>query len=110
MLLTIYMTLTLIMGVSALWNGVVYAGIAGIVGPTLCWFAGSGLRGCFFVGNSSEMFAGLGAAIVFVAVGIGIVYHSGYWIGLFGYELTGVTWCLIGLLLGWAITKREHTV
>jgi len=107
-LVYIYMLLTLAMGVSALWKGAVYPGIAGIVGPTLCWFAASGLKGSLFVGSSSQKFAGLAAAIAFVVIGTGMVYHSGYWVGLFGYEFTGVTWCVIGLVAGWISTTRQH--
>src|SRR6266700_467334 len=98
MLIYIYMMLTLAMGISALYKGAIYAGIVGIIGPTLCWFAASGLKGSLMVGTSTQKIGGLAAAIAFVAVGIGIVYHSGYWVGLFGYELTGVTWCVVGLV------------
>ena len=108
MLVYIYMLLTLAMGISALWKGAVYPGIAGIVGPTLCWFAASGLKGSLLVGSSSQKLAGLAAAIAFVAISIGLVYHSGYWVGLFGYEFTGVTWCLVGLVAGWISTTRQH--
>lgn len=108
MLVYIYMLLTLAMGISALWKGAVYPGIAGIVGPTLCWFAASGLKASLLVGSSSQKLAGLAAAIAFVAISIGLVYHSGYWVGLFGYEFTGVTWCLVGLVAGWISTTRQH--
>ena len=40
------------------------------------------------VGTSGQRLGGLGAAIAFVAVGVGFVYHSGYWVGLFGYAFT----------------------
>lgn len=106
----IYMMLTLAMGVSALWKGAIYPGVAGLVGPTLCWFAASGLKGSLMAGTPLQKLAGLGAAIAFVAVGIGIVYHSGYWVGLFGYEFTGVTWCVVGLVAGWISTTRKHAV
>ena len=110
MLVYIYMLLTLAMGISALWKGALYPGIAGIVGPTLCWFAASGLKGSLFVGSSSQKFGGLAAAIAFVAMGTGMVYHSGYWVGFFGYDFTGVTWCLVGIVAGWISTTRQHAV
>jgi hypothetical protein len=107
MLLTLaYMLLTLAMAGSALWKGAIYPGIAGLVGPTLCLFAASGLKGSFMVGTSREKLAGVTGAIACVAVGI--IYHSGYSIGLFGYEFTGVTWCLVGLVVGWIGTSRRH--
>ncbi len=60
MLISIYMLLTLVTGVSALWSGAIYAGIAGIVGPTLCWFATSGLKGSLMVGTPQQKVAGWG--------------------------------------------------
>lgn len=108
MLVYIYMLLTLAMGISALWRGAIYPGIAGIVGPTLCWFASSGLKGSLLVGTPSQRLAGFGAALALLAIGVGIVYHSGYWVSLFGYEFTGVTWCIVGLVAGWLSTKRQH--
>ena len=91
-----------------MWKGSIYPGIAGIVGPTFCWFAASGLKGSLMVGTSSQKLAGFGAALALITVGIGIVYHSGYWIGLFGFEFTGTTWCLVGFIAGWITTTRQH--
>lgn len=48
------------------------------------------------------------AAVALVSIGSGLVYHSGYWVGLFGYAFTGVTWCLVGLVAGWISTTRQH--
>ena len=110
MLLYIYMLLTLAMAGSALWKGAIYPAIAGLVGPTLCWFAASGLKGSLMVGTSRQKLVGMGSAIAFVVVGVGIVYHSGYSVGFFGYEFTGVTWCLVGLVAGWTSTTRKDTV
>jgi hypothetical protein len=59
-LLYIYIALTLVMGISALAKGAIYPGIAGIVGPTLCWFAASGLKGSFMVGSSRQKLGRLG--------------------------------------------------
>src|SRR4030095_8009496 len=89
-------------------KGAIYPGIAGMIGPTLCWFSGSGLKGSLMVGTRNQKIGGLVAAIAFACVGIGIVYHSGFWIGLFGAELSGPAWCAIGLILGFLATKREH--
>lgn len=106
----LYVLLTLVMGISALLRGAIYPGIAGLVGPNLCWFAASGLKGSLLVGDLSQKFGGLAAAIVTVAVGVGIVYHSGYLKGLFGYKFTGVTWCLVGFAIGWLATIRQYAV
>src|SRR5262245_29435870 len=110
MLIYVYMLLTVIMGLSALFKGAIYPGIAGVVGPMLCWWAASGFKGSLIIGTSSQKLGGLIGATVYVAVGIGIVNHSGYWVWLFGYGFTGVTWCLVGLAAGWFGTTRRHAV
>jgi hypothetical protein len=72
MLIALYMMLTAVMGVSALLKGAIYPGIAGIVGPTLCWFAASGLKGSLMVGTTSQKLGGIGATLVALAVGLGV--------------------------------------
>lgn len=108
MLIYIYMLLALVTGGSAYWNGAVYAGVAGIVGPILCLFAASGLKGSLMKGTQQQKIAGSAAAVLFVAIGMGVVYHSGFWVGFFGYEFSGIIWCLIGLVVGWIATRRQH--
>ncbi len=108
MLVYIYMVLSVILGVSAMFSGAIYAGISGIIGPMLCWFAVSGLKGSLMVGTSSQKLWGAIAAIFFIAIGIGIVYDSGFWIKMYGISFRGVTWCLIGLVVGWISTTRQH--
>lgn len=105
-----YILLSVIMGIAAIAKGAVYPGIAGLVGPTLCWFAGSGLKGSLSVGTGSQKLGGLAAAIVFLIIGFGVVYHSGYWVSIFGYELTGVAWCAIGLVAGFLLTKKKYVL
>ena len=74
----IYILLTIAMGIAAIFRGGMYPGIAGLVGPTLCRFAGSGLKGSLLVGTGSQKLGGLATAIVFLIIGFGVVYHSGY--------------------------------
>ena len=109
-LLYIYMVIAVLAGISAVVKGAVYAGIVGIVAPMLCWWAASGLKGSLMVGTPGQKIGGLAAAIAFAAAGFGLVYHSGYWVSLFGYDLTGVTWCAIGGVVGFIATKREHAL
>ena len=87
-LLYIYMLMSVLMGIAAMFKGAVYPGIAGIVGPMLSWCAAAGLKGSLMVGTRSQKLWGLASAIVFVVIGFGLVYHSGYWVSIFGYGLT----------------------
>lgn len=106
----IYMVLTVVMGIAAIVKGAVYPGIAGLIGPTMCWFAGSGLKGSLLVGTGSRKLGGLAAAIVFLVIGFGVVYHSGYWVSIFGHKLTGVAWSAIGLAAGFLFTRKNHAL
>ena len=80
MLIGIYIMMTLATGISALHKGALYAGVAGLVGPTLCWWAASGFKGCLLAGDDSQKIGGLAMGTIFVIGGVGIVYHSGFWI------------------------------
>jgi hypothetical protein len=106
----IYLVLTVVMGIAAIVKGAVYPGVAGLIGPTLCWFAGSGLKGSLLVGTRSQKLGGLGAAVVFLIIGVGLVYHSGYWVSIFGYDLSGVAWSAIGLAAGFLFTGRKQAL
>jgi len=85
-LIYIYTLLTFAMGISALWKGAAYPGIAGIVGPTLCVGSRFWPERFAYGWNLPSKARGIGCGSRLVAVGSGIVYHSGYWIGLFGYD------------------------
>lgn len=106
----IYMVLTAIMGIAAIVKGAIYPGIAGLIGPTMCWFAGSGLKGSLLDGTGSQKLGGLAAAIVFLIIGFGVVYHSGYWVSIFGYELAGIAWSAIGLAAGFLFTSKKQAL
>src|SRR5215467_14575716 len=103
----IYLMLTIVMGISAIWKGALYAGITGIIGPLLCGFATAGLRGSLIVGTPAQKRQGFVLAIVLAGVGLVLVFHSGYWVHLFGYELSGLAWCGIGIVVGWIAATRE---
>src|SRR5262245_9665905 len=108
MLILIYILVTLATGGIALWNGATYPGIAGIIGPTMCCMAVSGLKGPLMLGGWGQKIAGFAGASLIVGIGIGIVYHFGFSPELFGHKVSGVIWCLIGLVVGWIGTKRRQ--
>jgi hypothetical protein len=97
----VYVLLTLALGILAFDNGTIHVGIASIIGSILCCFTASSFRRLLATGTVEQKVGGLAVGIVFVAVGIGLVYNTDAWIGMFGYHFTGVTWCLVGLVTGW---------
>ena len=87
------------------WCG--HAGVAGVVGPTICCYATSNLKPSILVGTRRHRLRGSFAALLIVAIGMGIVYHFGFWLGVFGHNFSGVLWCLVGLFAGWIAATRS---
>ena len=88
-------------GGAVLWDGAIYAGVAGIAGPLMCWCAGSGLSSATKAGRPAHRAAVIVGALLFAAIGIGMVIHSGFSLGMFGLGVPGIVWCVIGLVVGW---------
>ena len=102
MLLTLaYMLLTLAMAGFALWKSAMYPGIAGLIGPTLCWSAASGLKGSLMLGTSRQRLAGMAGARVRRCRRRNHLSPRATRQGSSVREFTGVTWCLVGLVVGW---------
>jgi hypothetical protein len=97
------------MGVSALYRGSVYAGLAGIACPVLCWFAGSGLKDLLLAPAPVQRLRRLLAAITSAGVGIWVVSQSDYRVQIFGYEMSGITWCAVGVVLGYIRAREVNT-
>jgi hypothetical protein len=103
----LYGLLVLVTGIAAIFRGAWWPGAAGLIGPTLCWWAGSGIRGSFMVGTSGQKIGGLVAGAIFASVGLSLLYYSGYWVRLFSVELDGIAWGLLGLAIGFVFTPRS---
>jgi hypothetical protein len=112
MILFLFSVLTFILGVKSMFTGGFYLGFAMLVGPALCVWAGSGLKGSIIGGLRDRQFTqvlvGLIGAVLFVGGGILLAWHSGFWVGLFGLTISGPYWCLIGLAIGWFSTQSQH--
>jgi hypothetical protein len=105
-----YMVLTLLAGLLAIWRDGALAGIAGIIGPTLCWFAASGLKGSLLMGDSQQKLGGLGGAVATVAAGAGMVYYTGYLVEIWSLAIDGVIWCVVGFITSWISTTRSQAI
>ena len=103
----LFIVLVIITGASALIKGAVWAGLAGLVGPLLCLFAGGGVRGSFLVGTRDQKIGGLIAGAVCFAVGMAMLYATGFSVRLFALELTGIEWGAVGAGVGLLFTTRS---
>jgi len=106
----VYLALTVLAGLLAIWRGGVLAGIAGIIGPALCWVAASNLKGSRLMGDSQQKLGGLCGAIATVAAGAGMVYYTGYLVELWSLAIDGVIWCVVGFITGWISTTRSQAI
>ena len=102
-----YVLVTILTGIAAMMKGAVLPGIAGIVGGGMSAWAGSGLKGSLVVGDAGQRIAGALMAALFVSAGTGLVYYSGFRIGLWGVDFSGSAWCIVGLCIAYLFTADK---
>src|SRR5713101_5783212 len=102
-----YVLVTILTGIAAMMKGAVLPGIAGIVGGGMSAWAGSGLKGSLVVGDAGQRIAGALMAALFVSAGTGLVYYSGFRIGLWGVDFSGWAWCIVGLCIAYLFTADK---
>ena len=99
----IYLILTIIAAIGAFGSGT-WLAISGILGPFMCWWAGSGTRGMFF---HHRYLAGLIVGALTFALGVFLIDNSGYQIKIGTIWLMGYEWCIVGFLVGFVATSRK---
>lgn len=99
--------LVIVTGGSAILRGATWPGIAGLIGPGLCFWAGSGVKGSLLVGTRGQKIGDLVAGAVFLAAGSAILYQSGYRVLIYSLEIDGVMWGMLGAALGLVFTPRS---
>ena len=90
-LLYIYIFISVVLGIAALVRGEVAIGIVGILGPNLCWFAGSGIRGSLMVGTRLQIVTGFILGVVCISISLYLAYYFEFKLKFFGYIIPG-TW------------------
>jgi hypothetical protein len=103
----IYAMTAIVTAGGAIFRSAFWPGIAGLVGPLLCWWAGAGVAGSLLVGTSNQKRAGVVAGMVFFAAGASLLYTSGYFVRFWGLQVSGLEWGVIGTLIGLTCTSRQ---
>lgn len=103
----IYGLVVVITGLAAIFKGATFAGITGLIGPALCWFGGCGMYGSFAVGTAGQKIAGLVMGLACLLIGLGLLAWSGFWVTIYAVEIGGVTWGIIGFVIGLVATPRS---
>ena len=105
---SIYLMLALFTGVSGMWHGDFWPGLAGTLAPMLAFVAGGGITSAQRDPRDSN-------PIVVAIFGGIILIIAAYWIGRTGWSVrlgevhfSGVVWCLIGFGIGLTWGRRER--
>ncbi len=113
LLVVLYAFASLVLGVTAIYNhGELYAGLAGIFGSNLCLIAVAGARAAMMGSYSNVRPEGRRrareegayvAGVIMGFAGLGSIWHSGFRVLFLDYEIAGLSWAVVGLLLGWTL-------
>ncbi len=100
----IYLVITVVITVAMMLRGQVGYGLALLGASALGFVGGSGIQGSRYAGTGK---AGLALGVVIFAVGLVIAYTSGVRLRLFGIDLPGVAWVIIGFVVSYLAARPE---
>lgn len=103
-LLTIYGILTLAVAVGYCWSGQTWIGIDAMIASLLAPAATGGFKTAFFVGGRAMKITVSVIALSVLALAYWLA--RGFQAGLFGLDVSGVTWIVVGAVLGYASAER----
>ena len=106
----VYIIITIAAGVIAFGDTSIGVIASGIFSPLIAWFGGSGLRGSFNLGDNSQKITGLILGGIALLIGYLWISYTGYWIQVFGVEMSGVVWIIIGFLVGLIFSTKKHSL
>ncbi len=111
----IYIVLTLITCVQAMFNSSFSVGGAALVACALSYFGTAGFVGSFLArrekkSTTPELLGIATIAVVLAAAGIALISWSGFRVGLFGVTINGPLWALTGVAVALVTTKKKHAM
>lgn len=101
----LYALISLFAGLGALGNSGWIAGASLVAASLLGWWAGTGLKGSLLIGDKSQKIGGFVMAAVFLLIAHFLSYN--FLVSLFGIEVGGGIWYLIGALVGFFTTNKS---
>jgi hypothetical protein len=108
--LYVYLLASVVAAFSA-WGNSGIGVAASILGASmLSWWGASGIRGSLTAGNTSQKIAGLIFGIAFFIGAHWIATSSGFIVGLFGTQIGGGVWWVIGAVIGYLSTAKADAV
>jgi hypothetical protein len=102
LLVFLYFVFSVVVSGSMIFRGMVWGGIALLIGSIIGFAAGSGARGGIYMGQRKSA---LTIGIVLLIVGMGLVFYTGVNVSMFGIEFGGDVWVMLGAVIGWFAAK-----
>jgi hypothetical protein len=96
-------------------KGSFIVGFAAVLACVLCYMAAAGFMGSLIARREKRHRArdliGIGAlALILIAAGLAIMRWSGFSMHLFGVEIGGVAWALIGAFSAVVVVRKEDAI
>lgn len=99
-----YLLITLLVSGGPLLDGHILGAVALLIGSTLGFAAGGGMRGSFYLGNRRS---GVVVGILLLLGGVGLAYYSEISLSIFGLGANADVWPLVGFVVAFLAARPE---
>jgi hypothetical protein len=83
--------------------------LSGFFAPLITWACGSGIKGSLY-GSTGQKITGIILGVIGLIVCMIWIYNTGWLVIFSGYQINGITWLLIGFLIGFIFTAKKDAV
>jgi hypothetical protein len=111
-LMVIYAFITIAVGIQVILDRSVGIGVGALIACAICLIASTTLVSCF-LGRQEQQYTAKDLGIIGVIavsltlVGLALMRWSGFRLTLYGVEISGVQWALVGSVVGLTTAKRD---
>jgi hypothetical protein len=111
-LMIIYAFITIATGIQVILNRSVGIGVEAFIACAICLLASTALVTCFLA-RHEEQYSSTDLGIIAVIavsltlVGLALMRWSGFQLTLYGIEISGIQWALVGSVVGLITARRE---
>lgn len=111
-LMVIYAFITIAVGIRVILDRWVGIGVGALIACAICLIASATLVSCFLARHEQQYSAkDLGTigviAVSLTLVGLALMRWTGFRLTLYGVEISGVQWALVGSVVGLTMAKRD---
>jgi hypothetical protein len=111
----IFWLITIIVCIQAMYKSSFTVGASALAACALCYIGASGFMGSLLARREKNLSAfdltGIGAVgLLVIAAGSALMMWSGFWMRLFGVEIGGVTWALLGAVSAVVVVRKADAL